>query len=233
MSLKLLLHRSKYAWEPWQQSHCRFQSWVSGTIKTSFSMNWNCKKENSRKTIMNRVWLNRCWQPIYYSNPDQTLLSVSLRWICSSELWCLTSSCLETASQTSLKSSERGKLTSYINISIQNTLTHTLHKTHTSLTHPSIQFLVGTDYKFCCIRYTLPSVRHKLGETTSLWQLTGTAFRGLWTHTYLCTWAPEKNDHKIQSNFGNKMTSAMLCRYQHFTTASTYIQFPPRFLTFM
>jgi len=48
-----------------------------------------------------RFYFKLCW----------SLFSVSLRWTCSLESWCLTSSCPETASRTSLKSSEQGRFT--------------------------------------------------------------------------------------------------------------------------
>lgn len=144
MIWKLLLHRSKSASEPWERKHCHFQSLVSGTIKKPSSIKWNIKKLKCRKTLTVHD-LNPCWQPIYCSKPDQTLLCASLRWTCWLESWCLTSSCLETASQTSLKSSERGKLTSYTRTKDINAPPH---DSHALLTHPSMQLSVESGYKF-------------------------------------------------------------------------------------
>lgn len=132
MIWKLLLRWSKSASEPWEWKHCHFQSLVSGTIKKPSSIKWNIKKLKCRKTLTVHD-LNPCWQPIYCSKPDQTLLCASLRWTCWLESWCLTSSCLETASQTSLKSSVRGKLTSYT-LCKSNTHGKTLTRTPTIVT---------------------------------------------------------------------------------------------------
>ena len=174
--------------------------------------------------------LNPCRQPISCDNPDQTLLSVSLRWICSLESSCLTSSCLETASQTSLKSSERGKLKltqKYI-----NTHTHThSHRTHTpySTIH---SILGGNRWQICCIRYILPSVRHKLGETTFSRQLTRAAFRGLWTHTYLCTCASGKQwSKKYNSILATKWQD--ICYVALWNLSALQFQFPSIYLSFM
>ena len=76
---------------------------------------------------------------VYYRDSDQTpslsslSLSLSLRWICSLESWCLTSSCLETASPTSLKSSERGELISLKPSAHTHRQTHTDTHTHTNI----------------------------------------------------------------------------------------------------
>lgn len=135
-------------------------------------------------------------------------LSPSLRWTCSLGSWCLTSSCLETASQTSLKSSERGKSTSYTlqrkhaQHCTQKSLTHTPTKlTHCLLIHPLNSLWELTTNLPHAINFTL--CQTKLKETTCLWQLNSYFVEGLWTHLYTCA-SSKENYPKIQSNSATK-----------------------------
>lgn len=136
-------------------------------------------------------------------------VSLSLRWICLLESWCLTSSCLETASQTSLKSSVLGKLPALH--------THTCTQTHTHVHPRTFAALV-----------TFSLLSDKLRSTKYSWQLTRNAFEGLSTYTYLYICAFSKNypkkgkeTEKIWSNLATKwqdICCVLLLCAMHFTS---------------
>lgn len=148
---------------------------------------WNINKRRYKaiwSPVLDSVWLN---------------VFLSLRWICLLESWCLTSSCLETASQTSLKSSVLGKLPALH--------THTYTQTHTHVHPRTFAALV-----------TFSLLSDKLRSTKYSWQLTRNAFEGLSTYTYLYICAFSKNypkkgkrNRKNMIQFGNKMTRHLPC----------------------
>lgn len=135
-------------------------------------------------------------------------LSASLRWTCSSESWSSTNSCLETASPTSPKSSERGKLTFH---GTQETSTHI--KT-TLITHPSTQFVQGADYRFVTLDsfHPLRQIDHVCGALhVLLWLQTHTQRH---THTSWRTCSSNKTQSKkntIQFRENEKPPVRLLC----------------------
>lgn len=135
------------------------------------------------------------------------------------ESWCLTSSCLETASQTSQKSSERGKFTSHTlcnssppSTYTQKALTHTLNKNiHCLFIRPLNSWW---DYKFDTLDAFCSLSDTSSRRQTHLQHLVRAAIRGNSAYTNLHTCSSSKTNLKLQSDFWqqNQSSPVMLLR---------------------
>lgn len=133
---KLAIVLEKKTREPFSPLLCHFpflnQRYNSKVISDSAS------SENTKPLRCDCRWESLLAS--HYRDLHQTSSSASLRWICSLESWCLTSSCLETASPTSQKSSERGTY-------------FTLKRFSHTKAYSTLSVLLWRQLNFCCFKY--------------------------------------------------------------------------------